>query len=171
MLGFVSFEGDVPGAADRLISQTAQKLRDEGLRLAGAVQVNIDHGPDRDCDMELEILGDDGPMVRISQSLGSCSQGCRLDTDALSRAAGRVDAVLEQGADLLIVNKFGKNECKGGGFRQAIARALAEGIPVLVYVPPQLLADFHSFAGDLAEAVAPNAIGEWCLSARADQPA
>lgn len=170
MLGFVTIDNDAPGAADRILAEAAQLLANRGVRLAGAVQFNIDHGPDRDCDMDLRILGDDGPEIRISQSLGSCSQGCRLDTDALMQAAGRIVAVLDRGADLVILNKFGKQECRGGGFREVIARALHDDIPVLLYVPPQMLADFHAFAGDLAQSVSAASMQDWCLGAL-DQPA
>ncbi len=162
MLGFVTIADGI-GSADRLLAQTAAALQADGLRLAGAVQENLDHGPDRDCDMELRILGD-GAVIRISQSLGSCSQGCRLDSGALAQAVGRAEAVLAQGADLVIVNKFGKQECYGRGFRDFIATALAQGVPVLLAVPGEQLAGFHEFAGDLAEAVDAAAALDWCRS-------
>ena len=74
--------------------------------------------------------------------------------------------VLAQGADLVIVNKFGKQECYGQGFRHFIAEALARGIPVLLSVPAGQLPDFQDFAGDLAEPVAPAAILDWCRARR-----
>lgn len=160
MLGFVTIEDSV-GGADRLLAATAEALQSQGLRLAGAVQKNIDRGA-RDCDMDLRILGDAGPAIRISQSLGDCSQGCRLDTGALAQAVGRAQAVLAQGADLVIVNKFGKQECFGRGFREFIAQALEGGVPVLLSVPREQLAGFHEFAGDLAQPVAASAALDWC---------
>jgi len=161
MLGFVTITEEA-GAADRLLAETAAALEAQGLRLAGAVQHNLDRGAGRDCDMDLRILGDDGPAIRISQSLGTCSEGCRLDTGALARAVGRAEVALARGADLVIVNKFGKQEGYGRGFREFIASALAAGIPVLLAVPSDQLQAFRDFAGDLAEPVMPaEAIG-WC---------
>ncbi|MDT1060663.1 DUF2478 domain-containing protein [Paracoccus sp. CPCC 101403] len=162
MLGFVTIDHRA-GAADRLLAEIADALETGGLRLAGAIQVNLDHGPDRDCDMDLRILGDgDDAPIRISQTLGTCSEGCRLDTGALARAVGRAEAVLAQGADLVIVNKFGKQEEFGRGFREFIASALAHGIPVLLSVPAEQLPAFHAFAGDMAEPVPPEGALDWC---------
>lgn len=161
MLGFVTIHENI-GGADRLLAGTADALLAQGLRLAGAVQHNLDRGPDQDCDMDLRILGDDGPVIRISQNLGIHAESCRLDTAALAQAVARAEAALAQGADLVIVNKFGKQECFGRGFRDFIGAALAQGIPVLLSVPSQQLPGFHEFAGELAQPVDADAALAWC---------
>lgn len=168
MLGFVTIQENA-GAADRLLAATAETLQAGGLRLAGAVQHNLERGEDRECDMQLRILGTDA-VIGITQDLGSCSQGCRLDTGALAQAVAQAEAVLARGADLVIVNKFGKQECFGNGFRAFIAEALAQGIPVLTSVAQEQLAGFRDFAGELAQPVAPEAATDWCR-ARAGTPA
>lgn len=159
MLGYVTVTG--PGAADRLLAETAAALESHGLRLAGAVQQNLDRGPDQDCDMDLRILGD-GAIIRISQNLGISAESCRLDSGALAQAVARAEAALARGADLVIVNKFGKQECFGRGFRDFIATALARGVPVLLAVPREQLDGFHAFAQDLAEPVTAETVLEWC---------
>lgn len=164
MLGYVMIPTDEAegGAAARLLVQTAARLAAEGIRLAGAVQLNHDR-PDGACDMELAILGEDaeGPAIRISQDLGRCAQGCRLDGDALARAVGRAAVVLGRGADLLIVNKFGKQEAQGGGFRDLIGQALVQGVPVLLSVAPTQQAQFLAFAENLAQPVAAEDAAGW----------
>lgn len=160
MLGFVTITDGI-GTADRLLTETAVALERQGLRLAGAVQQNLDRGEGQECDMDLRILGD-GTVIRISQNLGAGSEACRLDTGALAQAVARAEAVLAQGADLVIINKFGKQECFGRGFRDFIAQALAQGVPVLLSVPAEQLPGFHDFAGDLAQPVAPGAALDWC---------
>ena len=162
MLGFVTVT-DSAGAADRLLTATAAALQAQGLRLAGAVQHNLDRGPDQVCDMELRILGTER-VIGITQNLGTCAEGCRLDSGALAQAVALAEAVLAQGAALVIVNKFGKQECFGNGFRSFIAEALARDIPVLISVAPEQLPGFHDFAGDLAQPVAAEAIAAWCLA-------
>ncbi|ABL70644.1 MULTISPECIES: DUF2478 domain-containing protein [Paracoccus] len=162
MLGFVTVQDNAPGAGDRLLTAAAERLAAAGMRLAGAVQINTEPVPGGDCDMDLRILGDDGPLVRITQSLGPGAQACRLDTGALAQAVARTESVLDRGAELLIVNKFGKQECFGRGFRETIARALAAGIPVLVHVPDEQLPAFREFAGELAEELPPEQIEDWC---------
>ena len=136
----------------------------EGVAVAGAVQHNIACDDSHHCDMDVKVLPD-GPVVRISQNLGAASSGCRLDAGALEMAVAEVAQRLP-GARLLIVNKFGKQECYGQGFRHFIAEALARGIPVLLSVPAGQLPDFQDFAGDLAEPVAPAAILDWCRARR-----
>lgn len=127
----------------------ARRLAAQGLRLAGAVQTNLNRSADCACDMELTVLGTDAAPIRISQSLGEGSQGCRLDADGLERAAALAASGLD-GADVALVNKFGKQEAAGRGFRDFIAAAMAEEIPVLIAVAPELVAAFTGFAGDYA---------------------
>jgi NAD(P)-dependent dehydrogenase (short-subunit alcohol dehydrogenase family) len=162
MLGFVTIAEGF-GAADRLLAATAEALLARGLRLAGAVQHNLERGGGRECDMQLRILGTDA-VIGISQDLGSCAQGCRLDGGALAQAVALAETALARGADLVIVNKFGRQEGLGGGFRTFIAEALAQDVPVLLSVAPEQLREFQDFAGELAEPVAPEAVISWCTS-------
>jgi len=153
-IGYLSAEG--VGGTDLLLHDLATRAAARGLRLCGTVQTNSDCGPDRPCDMDVRILPD-GPVIRISQSLGPGARGCRLDPDALEQAVAQTAARLGAGCDLLIVNKFGKQECDGRGFRGLIADALAAGVPVLVGVNRRNLAAFHTFTADMAEPVAADA--------------
>ena len=165
MLGVVQGMAD-RGAGDAVLGAVARALHARGLRLAGAVQENLPAGRDGRCDMVLRLLpGQD--TQRISQSLGPLSQGCRLDPDGLERAVAQAQAVLDQGADLLIVNKFGKQEADGRGFRPLIAEALARGVPVLTVVAPAHAAAFARFAEDMAQPLAPDesAVLDWALAA------
>lgn len=159
-------ETAAPGAADAMLARLADELTAEGWRLAGAVQHNLDRGADCACDMELLLLAEpEAAPIRISQSLGSGSTGCRLDTGALEEAAGRVAARLP-GAELVILPKFGRQEAVGRGFRDVIGTALVEGLPLLLHVPAQQRAAFDMFAGDLAEELAPEAVAAWARARR-----
>lgn len=157
MLGF--FTSDA--RSDALLADLALRLAADGLRLAGAVQVNAERaaGP---CDMDLVVLGP-GQRVRISQSLGPGSTGCRLDPGGLETAVALAEQALA-GANLVLVNKFGKQEAEGRGFRSLIGRALAEGVPVLTAVSPGNRAAFAAFADGLAEELPPDpeALARWC---------
>ncbi len=161
MLGYVVAEGQ--GAADRLIRDVADRLRQEGVPLAGAVQVNIENDPALKCHMDLHILNGH-QVVRISQNLGALSQGCRLDPDGLERAVGLSEAGLASGAKLMIVNKFGKQEADGRGFRPVIGQALSSDIPVLTAVGPGNLPAFLDYADGLAEQLPNNTdeVVQWC---------
>ena len=161
MLAYVTVTGR--GAADRLLDGIATTLMARGVRLAGVVQRNIETDPGRPCDMELHLL-DGGQAMRISQRLGGMARGCRLDTGALESCAALAERALERAPDLVIVNKYGKQESQGRGFRPLIGTALASGIPVLTAVGPQNMAAFEAFAGGLADPLPPcrDAIVEWC---------
>jgi hypothetical protein len=153
MLGYVMAQGR--GAADKLLADLADNLAARGWPLAGVVQLNLERRPDRLCDMELRVLGHDH-MVRISQDLGPQARGCRLDPTGLEHAVGLVEAALDTRPALLIINKFGKSEAEGRGFRAVIGRALAEDIPVLTAVSTGNLAGFEAFSAGLGTPIEPD---------------
>ena len=161
MLGYVIAEGR--GAADRLLADLAADLGARGWPLAGVIQLNHDHMPGRLCDMDLQLLGHDH-MVRISQNLGPHARGCRLDASGLEQAVGLVEASLARDPALFIINKFGKSEAEGRGFRAVIGAALARDVPVLTSVNTANLEAFLAFSDGLAERVAPDPDGlrAWC---------
>ena len=141
------------GDTDLILYSVAQRLAEMGIRAAGTTQINTDRPDAGPCDMDVMVLPS-GPTLRISQSLGRAARGCRLDPDALETAVSLVQDRLV-GSQCLIVNKFGKHEAEGRGFRMVIADALGLGLPVLVGLN-QLNADaFHAFTGEVAEQLAP----------------
>ncbi len=140
------------GATDRLLSAFADALLDAGTPLAGVVQTNTECAEGYKCDMDLKVLPT-GETIRISQSLGKNARGCRLDPAELERAVGLVTRSLDGAPQLLIINKFGKHEADGRGFRPVIADALERDIPVLVGVNQLNIERFQDFAGGMAEAL------------------
>ena len=155
------------GATDRLLSEVAARCIAEGVRVAGIVQTNTESAKSHLCDMDVQVLPD-GPVFRISQSLGKEARGCRLDPAALEAAVGEVTKTLSPPPDLLIVNKFGKQEAAGHGMRAVIAAALGMGIPVVVGLNGMNRAAFEDFTGGLAEEIAPTP--EALLAWAADLP-
>jgi len=140
------------GATDRLLSAVAEHLLNTGARLAGVVQTNTECTDSSKCDMDVRVLPE-GETIRISQSLGAQARGCRLDPAALEQAVGYVTASLADAPQLLIINKFGKHEADGRGFRPVIAEALAQDIPVLVGVNSLNKEKFEDFTGGEAEQI------------------
>lgn len=142
------------GDADLLLAALAQRLLASGLRVCGVVQSNHENPGDHPCDMNIHVLPD-GPVLRISQALGSGSRGCRLDPSVLEQAALDVEARLTEGVDMLIINKFGKHEAQGRGFRTAIVQAVELNIPVLVGLNDLNQAAFEDFtAGEAVQLAA-----------------
>lgn len=149
---------------DRVLALTASRLSALGRRVVGAVQV-VRQRPDGGRDMALRLLPD-GPLVDISEDRGPGAAGCQLDPAALETAVGLAGTALAGGADVLIVNRFGKSEAQGDGFRDLIALACLSGIPVLVAVSPALGPAFEEFTGGGLDPLPsdPEALAAWVLA-------
>lgn len=160
------------GDTDLVLERLATDLAARGLRCCGTVQINSERCDAGPCDMDVRVLPD-GAILRISQDLGPQARGCRLDPTALETAVGLVSARMSSGADLLIVNKFGKHEAEGRGFRDVIAEALAMEIPVLVGLNSLNRPAFEDFAEGLATQLPPepSALMAWVdeVSTSADE--
>ncbi len=152
--------------ADRLLAETARDLAACGVRLGGVVQSSIHRPGRRKCAMRLTDLAS-GEAISISQDLGDESAGCRLDPAALAQAGLGVERALASGIELLIVNRFGKQEAQGGGLRSVIAEALLADVPVVLGVSRLNLEALLAFAGGPIARLepAPDAIVAWCRKA------
>ena len=92
-----------------------------------------------------------------------------MDPGALETAIAASEQRLPE-ADALIVNKFGKQEALGRGFRGLIADAMERGIPVLVGLNVLNRDAFDDFTGGVGEEVAPevDAVADWLRAALAE---
>lgn len=166
-IGVIDYgEGDGP-RIDTLLSGVAADLAKRGFRLAGAIQHNTEDGDRCRCDMILEDLAS-GRRVDISERRGPEARGCRLDSFALESVVGAVMASLETLPDLLVVNRFGKREAGGHGFRSAIEAALAADIAILVAVGPENRPAWDDFAAGFDTRLDTNvaAVLGWCEASR-----
>ena len=157
------------GATDALIAETVVRLRATGLRLSGTVQTDVPRSDRSLCDMELRVLPD-GPVFRINHDRGEAARGCRLDRGAVEEAVVEV-ADRMTGAEVLVVNKFGKLEAQGRGYVPLIAEALARDMAVLVGVNALNLSDLLGFCDGMATALPadPDAVATWATTAAAKQ--
>lgn len=161
-IGFTMAPGK--GDVDLIMQQVAQFIIDAGYRPAGTAQINSARADGSPCDMDVLVLPA-GPKICISQSLGTGARGCRLNPSALEDTVSLVQANLPA-SDCLIVNKFGKHEADGRGFRSVIADALAMGLPVVVGLNELNARAFEAFSAGLAIRLEPNAeaISSWLLA-------
>jgi hypothetical protein len=166
-IGYVTLQGR--GLIDDCLSDAVALMLARGLRLSGTVR-SVPVDPDaHPCDMDLRVLPD-GPIYRISQALGEGARGCRLDPAQIETLSTEVETRIPE-SDLLVVNKFGKQECLGRGLRPAILRALDLGLPVIVGVNALNEKDFLAFSGGIAVRLEadPHAILSWASKALSDQ--
>ena len=139
-------------AADCLLRAVALDLMEQGHKLAGLVQHNQPRPGRSRCDMVLEELGG-GSLAPISQDRGPHARGCALDIGHLLEAMQLVQASLLTRPDLVILNKFGKTESEGGGFRALIADVVAAGLPLLIAVPWRNIESWRLFAGEIGNEI------------------
>lgn len=134
---------------DALFNEIAISLIEEGQNVVGVLQARgLSQGECHCSDMDLQVIGSDR-VFRISQPLGEGSSGCRLHPGALAECSAYLHQQMKQDCDLLILNRFGKGESEGRGFRDLIICALDAGIPVLMAARPTYQVAFQDFAGDL----------------------
>jgi hypothetical protein len=128
---------------DALLNAFAADLAAEGVRVVGLIQGGHRVGQAPQLSAMLVHSGED---VELFQDLGAYAEGCRLDIQALTWAGQEIAAAIDRGADLLVINRFGKQEREGKGLLYLIDRALSAEIPVLVAVPDYCFETWVKFA-------------------------
>ena len=163
-IGLVAYDDGL--VRDALIAQCAVGLAASGYRLGGVVQSNAQRHGRRRCDMYVKDLLD-GDEIKISLDRGDEARGCRLDPDAFARIEAWIKRAVVEHVDLLIINKFGREEAHGRGLRAVVAEALIAEIPLVIGVSTQNLGDFLTFVGDSVTRLEPDieAISAWCRNA------
>ena len=159
---------DKSGEIDYLLAEAGKRLMASGHAVSGLIkEASYVSAFENGCDMKVRVLPD-GPVIKITQSLGKGSGSCRLDSSAIAEAVSLVESGPFEQADLFILNKFGPQETAGRGFCSVIGRAMERDIPVLVGVSSINLAAFETFAGGLAEELPADlsAILDWCAGAQ-----
>jgi molybdenum ABC transporter ATP-binding protein len=133
---------------DSLLTDFAQNLVRSGERVGGIVQRNVKDGSGCDVDMQaIDLMT--GSEISICQPLGRGSMACKLDAAGLAQAAVAVVRAIAADVDLIVINKFAKQEAAGEGLREEIAGAIAAGIPVLTAVPEKCMEAWNGFTGGI----------------------
>ena len=130
---------------DAVLRSFAADLNARGFRVVGMVQA----GQCADSSLSAVLLHS-GEKLLLAQDFDPSAQGCRLDLARLQNAGARIADVLAHGADLVIINRFGKRERDGKGLSWLIERALDADIPVVIAVGKDHFADWIKFAGGMS---------------------
>jgi hypothetical protein len=93
---------------DAIVRDFATELTTRGYRAIGMAQV----GQCADSSLSA-VLIHSGEKLSLAQDFDPCASGCRLDIDRLQNAGARIADELETGADIVIINRFGKRERDG----------------------------------------------------------
>src|SRR5215475_5459312 len=143
---------------DAVLRDFAADLKTQGVRVVGLVQA----GQCADSSLSA-VLVHSGEKLLLAQDFDPAASGCRLDVGRLENVGARVAEALDAGADLLIINRFGKRERDGKGLSHLIERALDADIPVVIAVSGERFADWIKFAGGMTVKLAceRQALDEW----------
>jgi hypothetical protein len=132
---------------DQILREFTSDLRAKGYRAVGLVQTGHHC---LDAPKLSAMLVHTGEELQLFQDLGACATGCRLDVGQLLNAGAEVARAIEEGADLVIVNRFGRQEREGKGLSYLVERALAADILVVIAVPSHRFADWIRFADGMS---------------------
>ena len=141
---------------DQVLRDFAAGLNQRGYRAVGLVQLGH-HCVD--APKLSAMLVHTGEELQLFQDLGTyttrdngvaVARGCRLDVGQLLNAGAQVAHAIDQGADLMIINRFGRQEREGKGLTYLIERALSADIPVVIAVPEHRFADWIRFADGIS---------------------
>jgi nucleoside-triphosphatase THEP1 len=143
---------------DAVLRGFAADLNVRGLRAVGMVQA----GQCADSSLSAVLLHS-GEKLLLAQDFDPAASGCRLDVMRLQNAGERVAEAMGQGADLVIINRFGKRERDGKGLGYLIERALDADIPVVIAVASDRFDDWIKFAGGMTVKLAceRTALDQW----------
>jgi hypothetical protein len=127
---------------DEILHAFADDLRTLRYRVAGLVQL-AGHCSDGQLAVTLLHTGERLPLLgdRVPGTTG-----CRLEVERLLDAGNKVIAGIDAGADIVIVNRFGKQERDGKGLRFVIEHAINADIPVLVAVSQSKFPEWIAFS-------------------------
>jgi hypothetical protein len=125
---------------DRLLLDFTEDLRRSGVRTAGLLQ--LDSWTDQfDGRVVRTVVLSSREVVPVDHERSLGATGCGLDCRKLASIAKMIEAAIQEGADLVVINRFGKLEATGKGLIELIQQSADADIPVLIAVPE------HRFAG------------------------
>ena len=140
--------GVVRGASNTEIQDLFGKLVDHwrGFRLAGVVAES--HGlPNRYCQAGYLRSLATGSRFSIFNDPGPGVADCHLDGLGAAAAAVAVERDIDDGCEVVVLNKFGKLEIAGEGLATAFRAAMAAHLPLLTSVSPAHDGAWRRFAG------------------------
>jgi uncharacterized protein DUF2478 len=143
---------------DAVLRAFAAGLSARGLRAVGMVQA----GQCADSSLSAVLLPS-GEKLLLAQDFDPAAKGCRLDLARLQNAGERIADAMGQGADVVIINRFGKRERDGKGLGYLIERALDADIPVVIAVSSESFNDWIKFSGGMSVKLACDgvALDQW----------
>lgn len=144
-LAVIVFEDDGNEAVN-ILWEAVEELQKKGLKVAGLLNKKDNKGGY--IGEVICSIGDDREYtILVDRGVGA--SGCRLDSVALAESSVVPREALEQGVDILVLNKFGIAEAEGDGLVEEITQAVSQGIPVLSTVHDKYADRWREYSGEL----------------------
>jgi nucleoside-triphosphatase THEP1 len=133
---------------DRLLRAFADDLQRTGCRVVGLLQEGRNAGiaPGR---LRAVVLPTRA-TVALRHDCEAAPVDCHLDAGQVVEVRRAIAVAIDAGADLVIINRFGKLEAAGAGFVEEIERAVAADVPVLIAVPHWRFRTWTRFCAGMA---------------------
>ncbi|MFT4608539.1 MAG: nucleoside-triphosphatase THEP1 [Urechidicola sp.] len=142
-----------PETVDRMaLFKFAQKQKASKIRIGGILQKAI-------YDAEGNIAGLDAINIASNEQLPISRPRdngtiCGLDTSMLTATSSIISAAIDNQLDLVVIEKFGALEQKGGGLIDDILLTIAEGIPLVISMSRTALPVWQELSGGLGDVLA-----------------
>lgn len=139
-----------PGQSTRpVLDAFVAELKTRGVNVHGLVQEATEsHGMDA---IDLQT-GGRIPLKRPTR-YESDNKLCSLSLSQLAEATMVLRRALDEGADVVVVERFGKAERDGGGLADELLALMAGGTPTIVTVPKEEFEAWQRFCGGLGDVV------------------
>ncbi|MDO5666384.1 MAG: DUF2478 domain-containing protein [Alcaligenaceae bacterium] len=144
-LAVIVFEDDGDEAVMTLW-EAVEELQKRGLKVGGLLNKKDNNGGYIG---EIICSISDDREYTILVNRGAGASGCRLDSVALAESSAVPREALDQGIDVLVINKFGIAEAEGRGLLAEMTRAASEGVPVLTTVHNKYADAWRSYSDEL----------------------
>jgi hypothetical protein len=132
---------------DALLAEVVRRHAAAGLRVRGCLM----RRPPREtgCAATMHLVDiDTSQSYLVSQPLGTNSRACRADPQGFARASAIFRrALAEEAPDLVVSNRFGDLEVRGGGFSAELLEVMSREIPLLTTVAARNAQAWRDFTG------------------------
>ena len=134
-----------------LLAEFAADIMARGWRVGGLVQRTF-RGPDGFKQKIVATELDTGRRVTLATYKGDRTREsvCGFDTAALAEATGAVRRAVAARMDLIVIEKFSRQETDGEGLLDEILSAMAEGIPTITLLSSEVVEEWTRLTGGLA---------------------
>jgi len=139
--------------ADRMaLARFVDALKKANVRVGGLLQEKVLMGQDGMQRVEAVDIAT-GKRIPINQPTPETwrDRVCSLDVSALAETTASLRQAIQDGVELIVVEKFGDAERDGEGLTDEILQAIAVGIPVVIAVPDTNLDIWNDRSGGMGD--------------------